>query len=148
MRIAVETGGHMLVLHGTQADKQDRPQVRRTAKFVQAATGRDIELADVDQGYACERAQDGSEGHGVMLRVVKLSEAKRRFVPRPRRWVVETIFACIMVARCFAMSASNARTPVVCCRPSCFQRLDRPAPAAGIRAVAHALPVAFPLLAP
>ena len=87
MRIAVETRGHMLVLHGTQADKQDRPQVRRTAKFVQAATGRDIELADVDQGYACERAQDGSEGHGVMLRVVKLSEAKRRFVPRPRRLV-------------------------------------------------------------
>jgi hypothetical protein len=79
---------------------------------------------------------------------VKLSEAKCRFAPRPRRWVVETIFASIMLARCFAMSASKARTPLVCCRPSCFRWLDRPAPAAGVRAVAHALPVAFPLLAP
>ena len=72
-------------------------------------------------------------GHLLALHVVKLSEAKRGFVLLPRRWVVErsfawmtrfrrlakdferlpktvaglhfAVFACIMLARCFAMSA-------------------------------------------
>jgi len=133
VHIAVDTLGHLLALHVTPADKQDRSQVRRTAKAVQQATGRNVALAYVDQGYTGEQAQDDAEDHGIMLHVVKLSEAKRGFVLLPRRWVVErsfawmtrfrrlakdferlpktvaglhfAVFACIMLARCFAMSA-------------------------------------------
>jgi transposase len=100
---------------------------------VQKATGRKVELAYVDQCYAGEQAQDDAEDHWIMLHVVKLSEAKRGFVLLPRRWAVErsfawmtrfrrlakdferlpktvaglhfAVFACIMLARCFAMSA-------------------------------------------
>jgi PP-loop superfamily ATP-utilizing enzyme len=59
--------------------------VRRTAKAVQQATGRSVALAYVDQGYTGEQAQDDAEDHGIMLHVVKLSEAKRGFVLLPRR---------------------------------------------------------------
>ena len=45
VHIAVDTLGHLLALHVTPADKQDRSQVRRTAKAVQKATGRNVELA-------------------------------------------------------------------------------------------------------
>ena len=51
VHIAVDTLGHLLALHVTPADKQDRSQVRRTAKAVQKATGRNVALAYVDQGY-------------------------------------------------------------------------------------------------
>ncbi len=54
--------------------------MRRTAKALQTATGRDDELAYVDQDYTSEQAWDDAEDHGIMLHFVKLSEAKRRFV--------------------------------------------------------------------
>jgi transposase len=46
-------------------------------------------LAYVDQGYAGDAPAEDAATHGIMLEVVKLSEAKRRFVLLPRRWVVE-----------------------------------------------------------
>ena len=92
-----------------------------------------IRLGTVSGGKVSEQAQDDAEDHGIMLHVAKLSEAKRGFVLLPRRWVVErsfawmtrfrrlakdferlpktvaglhfAVFACIMLARCFAMSA-------------------------------------------
>jgi hypothetical protein len=45
VHIAVDTLGHLLALHVTPADKQDRTPLRRTAKAVQRATGRNVELA-------------------------------------------------------------------------------------------------------
>jgi transposase len=45
IHIAVDTLGHLLALHVTPADKQERTQVRRTAKAVQRATGKNVELA-------------------------------------------------------------------------------------------------------
>jgi hypothetical protein len=45
VHIAVVTLGHLLALHVTPADKQDRTPLRRTAKAVQRATGRNVELA-------------------------------------------------------------------------------------------------------
>jgi transposase len=81
----------------------------------------------------CIHNPDDAEHHEMMLHVVKLSKAKRGFVLLPRRWVVGrsfawmtrsrrlakdferlpktvaglrfAVFACIMLARCFAMSA-------------------------------------------
>ena len=90
---AVDTLGHLLALHVTAADEQDRTQVEKSAKAVQKITGEHIELAYVDQGYTGENAAQAAEKHGVQLEVVKHTEAKRGFVLLPRRWVVERSFA-------------------------------------------------------
>ncbi len=60
---------------------------------MQAVTDNVVELAWVDQGYTGERTASAAARHGIALEVVKLSEAKRGFVPLPRRWVVERSFA-------------------------------------------------------
>lgn len=91
--MAVDTLGHLLALHVTAADEQDRTRVKRLAKDVQAATGRSVELAFVDQGYTGEQPRRDAKRQGIELSVVKLPEAKRGFVLLPRRWVVERSFA-------------------------------------------------------
>ena len=90
---AVDTLGHLLALHVTAADQQDRAQVEKLAEAVQEITGENIELAYVDQGYTGENAAQAAEKHGIRLEVVKHTEAKRGFVLLPRRWVVERSFA-------------------------------------------------------
>jgi transposase len=90
---AVDTLGHLLALHVTAADEQDRTQVGVLAEAVQQITGEHVELAWVDQGYTGENAAQAAERHGVRLEVVKHTEAKRGFVLLPRRWVVERDFA-------------------------------------------------------
>ena len=90
---AVDTLGHLLALHVTAADEQDRAQVEKLAEAVQELTGESIELAYVDQGYTGENAAQAAEKHGVRLEVVKHTEVKRGFVLLPRRWVVERSFA-------------------------------------------------------
>jgi transposase len=90
---AVDTLGHLLALHVTAADEQDRAQVETLVEAVQEITGEHIELAYVDQGYTGENAAQAADKHGVRLEVVKHTEAKRGFVLLPRRWVVERSFA-------------------------------------------------------
>jgi transposase len=91
---AVDTLGHLLALHVTAADEQDRAQVEELAKAVQEATGESVELAYVDQGYTGEEPAEAAEEHGIRLEVVKQpEETKRGFVLLPRRWVVERDFA-------------------------------------------------------
>lgn len=94
--------GHLLALHVTSADVQDRAQVEILAQSLQEVTGHHVELAYVDQGYTGETAAQAAEGHGIRLEVVKLPEAKRGFVLRPRRWVVERTFAWAARFRCLA----------------------------------------------
>jgi transposase len=91
--MAVDTLGHLLALHVTAADEQDRRQVAKLAEDVQAATGDSVELAFVDQGYSGEQPAADAARKGIELSVVKLPEAKRGFVLLPRRWVVERSFA-------------------------------------------------------
>ena len=94
LHLAVDTLGHLLALHVTPADADDRAQVARLAKTVQAATGASVEIAFVDQGYTGEKPAVAARAHGIELEVVKLPEAKRGFVLLPRRWVVERSFPC------------------------------------------------------
>lgn len=89
----VDTLGHLLALHVTPADEQDRAQVETLTEAVQEITGENVELAYVDQGYTGENAAQAAEKHGIHLEVVKHTEAKRGFVLLPRRWVVERDFA-------------------------------------------------------
>jgi transposase len=89
---AVDTLGHLLALHVTPADEQDRAQVGVPAAAVQEVTGGSVELAYVDQGYTGAEPAAAAAEHGIELSVVKLPEAKRGFVLLPRRWVVERSF--------------------------------------------------------
>ena len=99
LRMAVETLGHLLALHVTPANADDRAQVEhlakvdRLSKAVQAATDDNVEVAFVDQGYIGQTPATAARRHGIELEVVKLPEAKRGFVLLPRRWVVERSFA-------------------------------------------------------
>ena len=92
VHIAVDTLGHLLALKVTPANEQDRAQVGELTAAVQEATGENVEVAFVDQGYTGERPAEEAAAHGVRLEVVKLAEAKRGFVLLPRRWVVERSF--------------------------------------------------------
>lgn len=92
VHIAVDTLGHLLALKVTPANEQDRAQVGQLSAAVQEATGENVEVAFVDQGYTGEKPAEEAAAHGVRLEVVKLAEAKRGFVLLPRRWVVERSF--------------------------------------------------------
>jgi len=92
VHLAVDTLGHLLTLHVTAADEQDRAQVEQLAQAVQQVTGDTVEVAFVDQGYTGDNAASQAARHGIDLLVVKHTEAKRGFVLLPRRWVVERSF--------------------------------------------------------
>ena len=93
VHLAVDTLGHLLSLHVTAANQQDRDEVGKLAKEVQKQTGKSVELAYVDQGYTGKTAAEAASKQKIELSVVKLPEAKRGFVLLPRRWVVERSFA-------------------------------------------------------
>lgn len=91
--IAIDTLGHLLALHVTPANDQERDQVAILAAAVQEVTGETVEVAFVDQGYTGEATAQDAAAHGIRLEVIKLPETKRGFVLLPRRWVVERSFA-------------------------------------------------------
>jgi transposase len=92
VHMAVDTLGHLLALTVTAASEQERAQVGELAERIQQATGEQVELAYVDQGYTGEEPARQARAHGIQLEVVKLSEARKGFVLLPRRWVVERSF--------------------------------------------------------
>ena len=93
IHIAVDTLGHLLALRVTPANEQDRAQVQELTQAVQQATGQNVQIAYVDQGYTGEQPAQDAKSNGINLEVVKLPQAKRGFVLLPRRWVVERSFA-------------------------------------------------------
>lgn len=93
LHAAVDTLGHLLALHVTPANEQDRAQVGQLAAAVQQVTGEAVKLAYVDQGYTGPAPAEAARTHGIALHVVRTPEAKRGFVLLPRRWVVERSFA-------------------------------------------------------
>src|SRR5512135_3197625 len=92
VHMAVDTLGHLLALHVTPADEQDRDEVAVLAEAVQEVTGESVELAYVDQGDTGDDPDGDAASSGIHLEVVKLPEAKRGFVLLPRRWIVERSF--------------------------------------------------------
>jgi len=89
VHLAVDILWHLLALHVTPANEQDRAQVGELAQAVQEVTGHSVQLAFVDAGYTGEPAAKEAEAAGMRLEVIKLPETKRGFVLLPRRWVVE-----------------------------------------------------------
>jgi transposase len=92
LRLAVDTLGHVLVLHVPPAEQQDRTPVAELAQHVQAVTNTAVEVAFVDQGDTEDNAQEPAAQHGMRLAVVKLPDAKKGFLLLPRRWVIERSF--------------------------------------------------------
>lgn len=92
VHVAVDTLGHLLALKVTAANEQDRAQVGELSQALQEATGENVEMAFVDQGYTGKEPAAQAAAQGIRLEVVKLAEAKRGFVLLPRRWVVERSF--------------------------------------------------------
>jgi transposase len=109
VHLAVDTLGHLLALHVTPANEQDRAQVTALAQQVQIATDESVELAYVDQGYTGAQPFQEAAAQGIRLEVVKLPEAKKGFVLLPRRWVVERSFA--WVARFRRLARDYERLP-------------------------------------
>jgi transposase len=92
VHVAVDTLGHLLALKVTPANEQERAQVKDLVEAVQQATGDQVQVAFVDQGYTGQEPAEQAAKRGVKLEVVKLQEAKRGFILLPRRWVVERSF--------------------------------------------------------
>ena len=90
--MAVDTLGHLLALHVSPANEQDRDQVAALAQAIQEVTGATVEVAFVDQGYTGEEAAQAAQEQGIRLEVVKRPQASQGFVLLPRRWVVERSF--------------------------------------------------------
>ena len=108
---AVDTLGHLLAVHITPANEQERAQVQVLCEAVQQATGGTVKLAWADQGYTGEEAKQAAQEQGIDLQVVKLPEAKKGFVLLPRRWVVERSFGWL--ARFRRLSRDYERLPEV-----------------------------------
>ena len=107
LHLAVDTLGHLLALHVTPANVDDRAEVGRLAEAIQDATGETVALAYVDQGYTGDKPAEAARQQGIALEVVKLPEAKRGFVLLPRRWVVERSFA--WATRCRRLAKDSER---------------------------------------
>ncbi len=89
---AVDTLGHLLAVHVTPANEQDRAQVAELAQAVQSVTDQNVQVAFVDQGYTGQEPAEAAAEAGIRLEVVKHHQAKHGFVLLPRRWVVERSF--------------------------------------------------------
>jgi transposase len=90
VHMAVDTRGPLLAWHVTAANEQDRRQVRAWAATVQEVTGDAVAVAVVAQGDTGGHAAQEAQAQPMPLEVVKLPEAKKGVVRRPRRWVVES----------------------------------------------------------
>src|SRR5260370_24856140 len=74
VHLAVDTLGHLLAVHVTPANEQDRAQLGELAAAVQEVTGDRVELAFVDQGYTGEAAAQAAQEQGMRLEVIKLPQ--------------------------------------------------------------------------
>lgn len=102
--------GHLLALHVTAANEQERAQVAKLVTQVQEITGEHVELAYADEGCTGEDPAASAQAHGIELEVVRHSEPKRGFVLLPKRWVVERSFA--WRARFCRLARDYERLPV------------------------------------
>jgi transposase len=68
LHLAVDTLGHLLVLHVTPANADDRAEVGKIAKAIQEETAESVEIAFVDQGYTGEKPAAAAAEHGSCQR--------------------------------------------------------------------------------
>ncbi|PZQ49596.1 MAG: hypothetical protein DI555_23685 [Novosphingobium pentaromativorans] len=83
-----DTMGYLLELHVTPAGTQDRGEVERPARILQAVTDDTVEIAYIDQCYTGAGTADAAAIRGIKLEVIKLPEAKQAVVRLPRRLAI------------------------------------------------------------
>lgn len=86
VHLAVDTPGQLLTVLVTPANEQERARVGELAEQVQVVTGENVGIAFVDQGYTGPEPQAEAAEQGIRLEVVRFPEAKKGFVPLPKRW--------------------------------------------------------------
>ncbi|GBQ43401.1 transposase [Komagataeibacter saccharivorans NRIC 0614] len=77
--------GHLLALHVTPTDRDDRAEVAPLAQAIQQATDGSVELAWADQGYTGSKPAKAAREQDITLEIVRLPQAKRGFVLLLRR---------------------------------------------------------------
>ncbi|MCY0388452.1 IS5 family transposase [Robbsia sp. Bb-Pol-6] len=92
VHMAVDTLGHLLAVHVTPANEQERAQVQELSRQVQQVSGQTVRLAYADRGYTGAEPAQAASDEGIDLQIIKLPEARKGFVLLPRRWVVERSF--------------------------------------------------------
>ena len=107
--MAVDTLGHLLALHVTPANEQDRARGKARATQVRAVTGETGQGACGDQGYTGKQPAQDAAQVGIALTGVKLPAAKQGFVLLPRRWVGERRFGWL--ARFRRLARDSERLP-------------------------------------
>jgi transposase len=106
-----DTPGHLLALHVTPANEQERDQVERLAKDVRNATGENVSTLYADQGYTGHAVAKDDRSQSMERVVVGPKEARKGFVLLPRRWVVERSFA--WASRFRRLARDHERLPEV-----------------------------------
>ncbi len=81
VHLAVDTLGHLLALHVTAANEQERAQVSELAAQVQDITGESVALAYADQGCTGEDPAVAAQAHGIKLVVKQACRAQTRLCP-------------------------------------------------------------------
>ena len=85
VHLAVDTPGHLLTLHVTSANEQDRAQVGELAASVQEVTEQRVELAFVDAGYPVDVPAQSPKEHSLQDDQVARSQVWLRLVAAPFR---------------------------------------------------------------
>ena len=67
VHMAVDTLGHLLAVHVTPANEQERDQVAVLSEAVQEVTGESVEIAYVDQGYTGDDPDADAASYGIHL---------------------------------------------------------------------------------
>ncbi len=69
LHMAVDTLGHLLALHVTPADVDDRAEVGRLSAAIQEATSQSMMLAHVNQGFTGQKAIRAARAESIELHV-------------------------------------------------------------------------------
>lgn len=77
--MAIDTRGHRLALLVTPINVEDRGEIERLAKVVQASRGQSVDFAPVERGQGNARAASAAKAQGIDPEVAKLPEADRGF---------------------------------------------------------------------
>lgn len=80
MHLLVDMLGHLLTLHATAANEDERDQIDALCAAAQAETAESLKLIYADQGYTGPRA---AAAHGIELEIIKLAAPKKGFVLLP-----------------------------------------------------------------
>jgi transposase len=92
VQMALDTLGHLLAVHVTPANEQERAQAQELAQKVHHGSGQTVKPSFADQGYLSEKPAKAARDEGIELQVIKLPEAQKGFVLLPRRWAVDRSF--------------------------------------------------------